>query len=68
MRDWLINWGKWERGEGAGLLPGELDDDFDEEAAEPVPDELVQAAQLPADGPEGTTLAPKGTKPKPSPS
>ena len=50
VREWLVNWGKWERGEGAGLLPGEIEDDFDEEAAEapPAEPEPPKAGQLPA--------------------
>jgi hypothetical protein len=43
---WLDNWGKYERGEGVALLPGEVDDEFDEELAEPIPDVTVEAAQL----------------------
>ena len=54
VREWLVNWGKWERGEGNALLPGELDDEFDEDAAEPIPAETVAAAQ--AD--EGSTYVP----------
>ena len=54
VREWLVNWGKWERGEGNALLPGELEDEFDEETAEPIPPEAVAAAQ--AD--EGTTYTP----------
>ena len=63
---WLDNWGKWERGEGNALLPGELEDEFDEQAAEPLPDDVVEAANRPEQLPaEGTTLAPKGTPPGP---
>lgn len=47
VREWLVNWGKWERGEGPGLMPGELEDDFDEESAEPIPDEVKAAAKEP---------------------
>ena len=47
VREWLVNWGKWERGEGAGLLPAEVDDEFDEDAAEPHPPEVVDAAHKP---------------------
>lgn len=53
---WLDGWSKYERGEGGALLPGELEDDFDEESAEPIPDELVKAAQLPAEPGAGTTF------------
>jgi hypothetical protein len=50
---WLDNWGKYERGEGPGIMPGydQLDDEFDEQTAEPVPDAVVAAAHAP----EGTT-------------
>jgi hypothetical protein len=41
---WLHNWGKWERGEG--LVPGELGDDFDEDAAGPVPAQVVEQANV----------------------
>ena len=51
---WLDNWGKWERGEGNALLPGELEDDFDEDNAEPIPPEVAAAAE--AD--PGTTYTP----------
>jgi hypothetical protein len=65
---WLDNWGKYERGEGVGLLPGdELDDEldydeaaaagFDEHTAEPIPPAAVEAANTPDTGP-GTTYAP----------
>jgi hypothetical protein len=40
---WLDNWGKYERGEGQGLLLGELEDEFDEESAE-LPPAVVEAA------------------------
>jgi hypothetical protein len=50
---WLYNWGKYERGDGAGIMPGELDDEFDEQIAEPVPAAAVEAANTP----EGTTYA-----------
>jgi hypothetical protein len=66
VREWLVNWGKWERGEGAGLLPGELEDDFDEEHAEPLPDDVIEAANRrePVAEHGGTTIAPpKGTPP-----
>jgi hypothetical protein len=70
---WLNNWGKWERGEGAGLLPGEIDDEFDEETAEPIPDQVAAAAHVPVPpdyvpppvppppppGPGGTTAPPE---------
>ena len=60
---WLQNWGKWERGEGQGLFPGEPDDVFDEAEAEPIPEQMV-AVQAP---PEGTTLqgTPKSLPPSP---
>jgi hypothetical protein len=38
---WLDNWGKWERGEGAGIFPGEPEDEFDELHAEPVPAKMT---------------------------
>jgi hypothetical protein len=41
---WLDGWSKYERGEGAGLLPGEPEDEFDEAAAEPIPEAVVEAA------------------------
>ena len=47
VREWLVNWGKWERGEGDRLLPGELDE-FDEDEAEPIPESVKEAAALPA--------------------
>ena len=50
---WLDNWGKWERGEGQGLFPGEPDDVFDEDEAEQIPEQMVKE---PA---EGTTLSKK---------
>lgn len=61
VREWLVNWGKWERGEGAGLLPGDVEDEFDEDTAEPLPDDVIESAnrpegaptQLPATPPEG---------------
>ena len=54
---WLDGYSKWERGEGNALLPGELDDEFDEDAAEPIPDDVVDAANRPEQLPaEGTTL------------
>ena len=37
---WLNNWGKWERQNEGGLL----EDEFDEELAEPHPPEVQQAA------------------------
>ena len=51
---WLDGWQKWERGEGDALLPGELDDDYDEETAEPIPEPVVAAANAG----EGTTYDP----------
>jgi hypothetical protein len=47
VREWLVNWGKWERGEGAGLLPGEFEDEFDEASAEPIPPAVAEAAHTP---------------------
>ena len=60
---WLENWGKWERGEGNALLPGDLEDEFDEAAAEPLPDDVIAAANQPDPG--GTTLSPQGPTPAP---
>ena len=66
VREWLINWGKWERGEGNALLPGDLEDEFDEASAEPLPPDVVESANRPEQLPaEGTTLAPKGPTPGP---
>jgi hypothetical protein len=47
---WLVNWGKWERGDGQGQMVGELDDEFDEESAE-LPETVKQQAhaELPAE-------------------
>lgn len=49
---WLDGWSKYERGVGTALLPGDLDDEFDEETAEPIPEHVVEASNAP----EGTTL------------
>lgn len=65
---WLDNWGKYERGEGAALLPGdeldefddELDDGFDEAAAEPIPPAVAEAAHMPD---AGTTYDPRRPAP-----
>jgi len=65
VREWLVNWGKWERGEGAGVLPGELEDDFELEGAGPIPDEVVAAANAPDDA--GTTYTPGPSTTKPAP-
>jgi hypothetical protein len=47
---WLVNWGKWERGEGQGQMVGELDDEFDEASAElPESARAAATAELPAD-------------------
>jgi hypothetical protein len=43
---WLDGWSKYERGEGQALLPGELADEFDETAAEPIPESAVAAARV----------------------
>lgn len=51
---WLDGWQKWERGDGEALLPGEIDDDFDEETAEPIPEPVVAAAGAA----EGSTYVP----------
>ena len=57
VREWLVNWGKWERGEGNALLPGELDDEFDETTADEIPAEVAAAANRPEQQPAtGTTL------------
>ena len=50
---WLYNWGKYERGEGDLVMPGDeaLEDGFDEATAEPIPEPVVEASR-------GTTLAP----------
>ena len=62
---WLNNWGKWERGEGAGLLPGEPDDDFDEQAAEPIPEATVAAAHMTGEAAVAADPAPPGVPPPP---
>jgi hypothetical protein len=43
VREWLVNWGKWERGEGEGVLPGIADDEFNEEQAQ-IPESAKEAA------------------------
>lgn len=71
---WLDGYSKYERGEGAALIPGdELDDEldydeaaadgFDEATAPPIPPAAVEAANTPDVGP-GTTYAP-GIHPAP---
>ena len=60
---WLDGWQKWERGEGNALLPGELDDEFDEQLAEPIPAQVEQAANAP----EGTTYDPPSAGRPPGP-
>lgn len=55
---WLYNWGKYERGEGEGLIQGEFEDEepFDEQNAEPIPEQYVERSQQAAPGtPTGTT-------------
>ena len=56
---WLLNWGKWERGEGDLVMPGDetLEDDFDEAAAEPIP-----ASHTATTAPAGTTYEPGETQ------
>jgi hypothetical protein len=67
VREWLHNWGRYERGDGPGILPAEefdeLDDGFDEQTADPIPDAVAKLATLSEPGATATGSPPPGANP-----